>query len=342
MLNNRIKTTIILPSLRAGGAERVMSFIADNLDQKKFDVTLLITGSSIDQAYTINHIKLTFLNQKRVLMSIPKLIRYIVKYKPHIVISSIGHLNLAMGLISFLSPQTVFVGRQTNISKVDSKKKSSLIGFVTRKGIGNCMETFGIQKDKLKIINNPITDNFAVKTSETLNPNSIIKLITVGRLVKVKGHVRVLEALSNFKNPFIYTIIGVGPEKDTIINKITALNLKDKVKFIEYTDNVAKYLSESDVFIQGSYSEGFPNALLESCAVGTPVVAYEAPGGTKEIIDNGINGFIVRSDTEFLDKIEYLLEHQLDPIEISKSVYNKYSKEVILSKYEQFLLNIVK
>ena len=114
------------------------------------------------------------------------------------------------------------------------------------------------------------------------------------------------------------------------------------MKFIEYTDNVAKYLSESDVFIQGSYSEGFPNALLESCAVGTPVVAYEAPGGTKEIIDNGINGFIVRSDTEFLDKIEYLLEHQLDPIEISKSVYNKYSKEVILSKYEQFLLNIVK
>ena len=47
---------------------------------------------------------------------------------------------------------------------------------------------------------------------------------------------------------------------------------------------IIDYLSDSDFFIQGSYVEGFPNSVLESCSVGTPVIAFNCPGGTKEII----------------------------------------------------------
>ncbi len=95
-------------------------------------------------------------------------------------------------------------------------------------------------------------------------------------------------------------------------------------------------------FVLSSFTEGFPNALLESCAVGTPVIAYDAPGGTKEIIENGVNGFIVKNEREFLNKISYLVSTPLDPRTINKSVYKKFSKEVILFKYEQLFLNIIK
>ncbi|WP_031443331.1 glycosyltransferase [Arenibacter algicola] len=357
MLNNIIKTTIILPSLRAGGAERVMSFVADNLDRDKFDVTLLVIGSSLDQSYSIRNISLVFLNKKRVLTSIPKLIQYLFQHNPQIVLSSIGHLNLVMGLISFLSPKTTFIGRHTNMDNIDGGLKNSVLKYITKIGLGKldyiicqstdmlqkCKDQYKIKAEKLKIINNPITDNFTLSKSKiNLKAKGSISFITVGRLVKVKGHVRILEVLADLNLPFNYTIIGVGPEKSAIIDKVTSLNISNRVEFIDYTDEVAKYLADSDIFLQGSFTEGFPNALLESCAVGTPVIAYDAPGGTKEIIENGVNGFIVQNEREFLNKINYLVSSPLDPQTINKSVFKKFSKEEILLKYEQLFLNIIK
>ena len=75
-----------------------------------------------------------------------------------------------------------------------------------------------------------------------------------------------------------------------LVNK---LDLSSKITHVPFTDKVPEYLKESDIFLQGSFVEGFPNALLESCAVGTPVIAFNALGGIDEIIQDGVNGFMV-------------------------------------------------
>jgi len=114
--------------------------------------------------------------------------------------------------------------------------------------------------------------------------------------------------------------------------------LSDKVDFIPFTHNVLGELVAKDYFIQGSYVEGFPNALLESCSVGTPVIAFNAPGGTKDIVINGENGFLVENENDFsslLNNLERL--KAIDRNMVKLSVINKFSSEKILSQYEELL-----
>jgi hypothetical protein len=66
-MEKKIKILFILPSLRAGGAERVVSFIAQNLNTTKFSPVLLIIGYEKDAAFSIEDIETHFLNKSRVL-----------------------------------------------------------------------------------------------------------------------------------------------------------------------------------------------------------------------------------------------------------------------------------
>ncbi|MEQ9580645.1 MAG: glycosyltransferase, partial [Arenibacter sp.] len=116
----------------------------------------------------------------------------------------------------------------------------------------------------------------------------------------------------------------------------------DKIKHIPFTKDVSKYLQESDVFLQGSYVEGFPNALLESCAVGTPVIAFKAPGGIDEIIEEDVNGYIAKDEADFLIKLNLIGEKHWDPAVVRDSVYKKYSKDIIIKKYQDLFIDLNK
>ena len=137
------------------------------------------------------------------------------------------------------------------------------------------------------------------------------------------------------KFQFHYTIIGEGPQKDMIFNTINKYNLNKNITYIPFTQDVYKFLSESDLFLQGSYVEGFPNTVIESCYVGTPVLAFNAPGGTKEIIINQINGCLVKTEKEYLHYLNN--QPELSPLEIRNSVKAKFNKQKIISQYEKLL-----
>lgn len=346
------KILFILPTLTAGGAERVISFIAQNVDSEKFESTLLVTSFKKDAAYTIDTINVVFLEKKRVLNAIPSLFWCLLKYQPHVVLSSIGHINTVMGLMSPFFFKTKFIIREASVvsemSKYGSGHKNAsklhswlphlsykLVDYIvcqSKDMADDFINVFKINKRKIVIINNPITNNYPLeKTSR--GKNQIMKFITVGRLSKEKGYLRIIKLLSQLKFDFHYTIIGEGPLKDEIFDFISNLNLNSKISHIPYTSNVTKYMSENDFFLQGSYVEGFPNALLESCMAGTPVIAFNVPGGTKEIVQNGINGFIVENEEEYLNCLNKNI--QWSPEKIRNSVYKKFNKEKILKEYEK-------
>ncbi|MBU3024411.1 glycosyltransferase [Zobellia galactanivorans] len=358
MKKDKIKVILVIPNLMPGGAERIMAFLSKNLSTKHFDTKLLVLGPQSSTAYDINGVNVSFLNKTRVLTSLPNLYIYIKKSKPDIVMSSIDHLNVTMGTLSVLFPKTIFIGRQASISQVSSNfhsKKTNKLFTVLRKWALNNFDYlvcqsydmyldskrhYGIKEEKLTIIHNPITENFGVKKNRVIKPKETIKFITVGRLDKIKGHLRLLNILSKIKYPYNYTIIGDGPQKKLILDTIKSLKLLKKVKFVDFTDRVQDYLMDSDYFLQGSYTEGFPNALLESCVVGTPVIAFEAPGGTREIIESGRNGFIASNEDEFL---HYLLNLKpFDANTVSKTVYKKFDKNIVLNQYETFFMKALK
>ena len=357
-MKDKEKILIILPSLAAGGAERVMSFVAQNINADQFDSHLLIIGNKSESIYAFNEIHTTFLNKKRVLYAIPALILFLLKKKPNIVVSSIGHLNTLMALLSPIFYKTKFIIREASvISSIQqfSVNKKSWINWInifskisyswidcvicqSRDMAEDFRCLYNIHNDKLVIINNPITNITPVK--ELKSKNNCTKYITIGRLSKEKGHERILNILSKKKKDFHYTIIGNGPEKENILEQVKILGLVSKVTYISHTNNVNKYLKLNDLFLQGSYVEGFPNAVLESCVVGTPVLAFNAPGGTKEIIEHGVNGFIVETEAEYLDYLNTDIDW--NPKVVSESVKKKFNKKNILHQYEQLFNQVLK
>lgn len=354
----KIKICFIIPSLRAGGAERVMSFIAEHIDSKCFDSQLLVIESEKDKSYEIVDIPVTFLNKGRVRDGIPSIISFIAKNKIEIVVSAIAHLNSVMAIIAIFFPKVKFVGRETIVKSALRKAKDLPVkqGFVSHwltkmqaKNLdaiicqsedmrNDLRDNFDYPPDKLVVLNNPITKGFHLKHTRQSSP--ILQLITIGRLVPQKGYLRILSALARFDHPFHYTIIGSGDLKKPIFDYIEKNSLETRVTHIPFTKDVQSHLEQSDVYLQGSFVEGFPNALLETCTVGTPVLAYDAPGGINEIIIEGVNGYIAADEDDFLQKLEICMEKEWSPTEINESVTSRYSEEIILKKYEDFFLQL--
>ena len=356
---SQIKTYFIIPTLFAGGAERVISFVSQNLNKDKFDVKLIVIGYEKDSKFDVSGVSVIYLNKDRVLNAVFPIIQLLKKDKPDVVISSISHLNSMMGLISILFRKIKFIGRHATINKIAknyrTQKKRSFINLFNKvydygtKKLdriicqssdmkNDFLESYNYNPDHIQIIHNPITQIDLLKTKN--ETTEIRKFITVGRLSKIKGQLRLLEILSKLTFPFQFTIIGDGSYKTKVLDKINELGIKDNIVHIEYTDNVFSYLIQHDMFLQGSYSEGFPNALLESCSVGVPVLAFNVPGGTKEIVTNNENGFLVENENEFLDKLN---DHRdWDPKQISEFVYSKFNKQKILNDYEQLFIDVVK
>lgn len=352
--DSKIKIIFLLPSLVAGGAERVISFVAQNVDNDKFDPILLIAGFEKDSVYDVSNVNVVYLNKPRILTALPSIIKYIINQKPAIVLSSISHVNTAMSMISPLFKNTKFIGREaTVLSKRKNEKKSRKWSpsYFLPNGFKNldmliCQSldmaedmilNYEVSKNKVCVINNPISNLPPIKQN---NPaNDAKKFITVGRLTEVKGHVRILKMLSQLQSPFEYTIVGDGGLKDEIFEKAKKLGIENNITHIPFTNKVNDYIAKNDMFLQGSYVEGFPNALLESCVVGTPVIAFNVPGGTKEIVLDQINGFLVENEDEFLERLQD--DRDWNPSEIREYVYNKFNKEKIIKQYEELFFDIL-
>ena len=351
----------VLPTLTAGGAERIVSFLSQNIDQGKFQSKLLIAGYSTDSAYMVEKVDSIYLNKSRVLFSIPSIISFIRREKPDIVFSSISHLNISMALVSFLFKKTKFIGREATIQSAYKDigistrsmfnpysylskilySKLDMVVCQSKDMAEEMINNYSVPKARTIIINNPVSflpplkDKFENNNYE----KNVFRLITIGRLSKEKGILRLIQILAKLNFEFTYTLIGNGEEKQIIFKEAEKLGIVDKINHVPFTNDVHSYLASHDLFLQGSYVEGFPNALLESCMVGTPVIAFDVPGGTKEIIENGINGFMVNTEEEYIRCLHQKMEW--DPLKIRESVQSKFNMEKILGEYEKLFFKIL-
>ena len=359
MAQKKIKIVFILPSLAAGGAERILSYVAQDLNVLEFETTLLVTGFKKDTVYNLPNLDIVYLNKTRVLKSVFAINQYLKVNKPHIVVTSIVHLNTVTAFISLKYPKIKFVAREANVlttlNKYNPYTKSIFPKFLvklayklvdkiicqSRDMLDDMVHNYGVSIHKTVLINNPITHVSAVKHKQRSDINSL-KFITVARLSKEKGHDRLLEALSKITFNFTYTIIGSGNEKQNILHLVKTYKLEDKIQFIAYTDKVSYYLSNSDLFLQGSYVEGFPNVLLESCVVGTPILAFKAPGGLDEIISHGQNGYIANNMDEYVTYLNNINSNFIfKPENVSATVKNKFDSKIILNKYETLFKSLI-
>lgn len=144
----------------------------------------------------------------------------------------------------------------------------------------------------------------------------IIKLLSVCRLVKRKNIDLVLEALKKIKLPnYSYTIIGSGPEKEYLENRVKQLKLEKQVVFCGYVsdEELKQHYYDNDIFIMPSKMippddvEGFGIVFLEANQMGCAVIGGNS-GGIPDAVEHGVNGLLVdpNSVEELVNAIETL------------------------------------
>ena len=110
---------------------------------------------------------------------------------------------------------------------------------------------------------------------------------TVSVLRSWKGHLYLLEALKQLREEgleAVLLIVGDGPYRPVIEEKIQQLGLAEEVRLVGHQDRVPKWLALMDAFVMASYAhEGVPQVLLQALAMGKPVVATRT-GGIPEVI----------------------------------------------------------
>lgn len=150
-------------------------------------------------------------------------------------------------------------------------------------------------------------------------------LISVGELLPNKNQKTAVCAVKKVLESYPDTcllIAGNGPEKESLEETVRKEGIQEHVRFLGYTTQLQRYLEASDVEVACSYREGLPLNVLEAMLCGKPVVASNNRGH-REIIKDGINGFLVDADDieAYAKAICRLLSSQeLDQGDIRESV----------------------
>ena len=139
-----------------------------------------------------------------------------------------------------------------------------------------------------------------------------INIINIGNFSENKNQGFLIEVAKQLidKNKNIYfTLIGYGPTREALIEKVKELKLDDNIHFPGAVLNVEEYLSNSHLYVHTAKKEAFGLVLAEAMASGLPVIAYDTPG-VRDVVKDRENGFLIdrfNLDT-FIEKINLLIQ----------------------------------
>jgi glycosyltransferase involved in cell wall biosynthesis len=202
---------------------------------------------------------------------------------------------------------------------------------------------YSIPDNKTTVVHNA-TGEFSVKPLQPkkLEVKHVHKFITVARLSKEKGLERLIHAVGLLSIPYKFYIIGEGSKRPELQSLINELQLQDKVILAGQKNDPFNWMQDADLFLMGSYYEGFPNALLEAGARGIPAVAFNVPGGIAEIVTPNENGILVDDNDiiGFAAAIKNALAMNFDRDKIIEITKRRFSVTTLMDAVENIFLNL--
>ena len=355
-MSQKISVMFILPNLKMGGAERIITTICNHLPREKFQPSLFLfekVGEYLD--FLKEDVEIIEANTKTIRSSLLPILKTIRQRKPDIVFCGWGEIS------AFVSPfipffrKTKFISRETNVvSKHVTRKEirffyrfyNNFHQIITQSDdmTNDLIEKFKIKKEKIFKINNPVDFDFInEKLSISERPKDFDSenkhVVAIGNLSQRKGFDNLLKVFSHLREEKIKLhILGDGKDRDFLYQMKANLNLKNVI-FHGQQKNPYQYLKYADLFVLSSRYEGFPNVLLEAGACGVYALVNNCLGGINEIILPKINGeiFEIIQHENFAEKIKFTLKKDMNKEMIIDSIKNRFSKEIILKKYENVL-----
>jgi glycosyltransferase involved in cell wall biosynthesis len=316
------KIAFFMPSLRGGGAERVMLELATEFSKAGMSVDLVLVKAEGPYLPLVpDTINVVDLAANRTLKALPALVAYLRRRRPHAILATIDHINMMTVWARFIAcvPSRVVL----RISNMAPERKTGRYGrlgmpilkFLKRMtflyadriiavsaGVkGNLNERVSLPADTIDVIYNPVDgDKLQSLSREAIghcwfDTGQVPVILAVGRLEKQKDYPTLLRAFAKVRvqQPCKLLILGEGSERNRLEAMIDDLGLKSDVSLPGFVSNPFPYMAKARVLVLSSTHEGMPNVLIQALALGTPVIATDCASGPDEILDGGRYGSLV-------------------------------------------------
>lgn len=316
-----MKVALFLPSLRGGGAERVMVSLANGLAAQGWRVDLVVGNAcGTYLKHVAPDVTVIDLQASRVLYSLPALVRYLRRSRPTVMLSALNHANIiALWACKLAGVNTrVVISEHNNLTRdmhSESTWRLRLIPLLMRccyskahaivavsNGVADDLaKVLALPRERLDVIYNPVvTEQLHELSARTvIHPWLAIGeppvILAVGRLTEQKDYPTLINAFAALRarQAARLVILGEGELRERLEAMAESLGLSADLLFLGFVDNPYAWMRQASLFVLSSAWEGLPTVLVEAMACGTPVISTDCPSGPAEILENGAWGQLV-------------------------------------------------
>ena len=342
---------------RGGGTEKITSIISSKLSDA-YNIYIIDIMNEKKEVFflydnvTIIHIKQFY--KFSILRQILELIRILRKYDISILIN----VDIMLIIYSYI-PCKLFKSKiisweqfnyYNNIGSSNTKKirqfclkHTDYYINLTKEDMNTFKQNFVI-RSPITYIYNPIESS--IDSQYDINSK---KLITVGNFYEDKGFdfcVKMGETIFSKYPDWKWYLCGDGVEFENIKKMIEQSKYKQNFILTGRIKNINKYMSESSLYISTSKTEGFGLVLIEAQNNSLPVIAFDVPFGPREIILDGINGYLIQPFNleDMISQIIYLIQNEEKRLYLSKhskDKFEEFSVDNIILKWKSILDKLI-
>lgn len=358
-----MKVVFLIPSNVAGGAERVLTSLANQFANAKHDIWLIQFDSesdfySLDESVHIVCFGIDAGTRKglKKWMLFPEyylsLKRVLRQVNPDAVVSFLFLTNVVGLLCCKKLKIPIVLSERNDPNEYGSKQKTVMKllyphadGFVCQSEIIKeyIHEWYGI--GNATVIANPLNRS-QVGLIKKEKRNAII---AVGRLIPQKNFALLVDSFAEVADEFpsySLTIYGEGPLREDLESQIKEYGLEKRIKLPGTIKEAIKLNNDAKIFVLSSKFEGYPNVLAEAMANGLLCIASDVASGTaRQLITHGENGFLfpVGDKDALVSLLRSVMSCQIDDYEIAKratEIYGTTSIEQIADQWFEYLISI--
>jgi glycosyltransferase involved in cell wall biosynthesis len=310
------RVTLVAASLGPGGAERVISTMADHWAAAGRSVTLVTLSSSAGDFYSLSprveRVALDLLGSSSGILGairanslrVTRLRRALLTSHPDAVISFGDSTNCLTLLAAMGTGLRIIVSERSDPRRLPiGRSWAALRRRLYPRALAVVVQTHRVAPWAREFVPEQrvhVIPNFVrvpkVKAARGSGANGARQVAAVGRLSSEKGFDLLLRAFARCaqRHPeWSLVIAGDGPSRRQLEVQAADAGLAERVHFPGLVRDVDTLLARSDLFVLSSRFEGFPNVLVEAMSVGLAPVAFDCDSGPAEIIRNGVDGVLV-------------------------------------------------
>lgn len=324
----RRKVMLFIADLTAGGAERVISILANTWAQDEtleVIVTVLFSSKPFYALDTrVRYVSLGMIPNAATTRRLADYVRaarglrqLVQREQPTFVLSFMNKYNvfclatlLGTGcpvIASERGPPNE-LGREFNWAMRRALYPRAA-GIITQSEMSRLSLIERIGQLDVVVIHNPV---MPLKGNTDVARENIV--LTIGRLAPQKGQLDLLRAFAGIEAPgWRLVLCGGGPLRYDLEALASNLSISDRVEFAGVVTDIGSQFARARIFAFPSHFEGFPNALAEAMLAGLPCVSTDCQTGPAEMIRDGINGFLVPVGdvAAMTQRLRYLIAHPI-------------------------------